>query len=76
MQDLRKLKKKIHETKKRYRSKQTNMSFNLEKYFYEKDLKKSKNLEYEEGKPKEGVVTEGLKESNKSNSNKPIRAIH
>eukprot|EP00347_Sterkiella_histriomuscorum_P000429 403375897 len=38
--DLKLLKKKIHQIKRQYRSKQTNMSFNLEDYLHQKDLQK------------------------------------
>ena len=34
--DLKKLKKKISQVKQKYRSKQTNMSFNLEEYLHNK----------------------------------------
>ena len=40
-EDIKELKKRIHDLKKKYRSKQSNMSFNLEQYMNDK-MKKSK----------------------------------
>ena len=43
-EDVKELKKRIHKLKKKYRSKQSNMSFNLEQYFNDK-MKKGKMKE-------------------------------
>lgn len=44
-EDIKELKKKINKLKKKYKSKQSNMSFNLEEYFNDKMKKHTKQKE-------------------------------